>query len=57
MSWKPDRAEAQFLGELLALDAKLAEIARGMLEKGNSLASVVDCFKSASKIAAMMRKS
>lgn len=54
-NYKPSPAEAIFLGQLLNIDTKLAGIARDMLAKGASLASVVDCFKSASNVATALR--
>ena len=54
--WKPDRSEAQFLGEVLNISPELAKIARDMLAKGTSLASTIDCFKQASSLAALIQK-
>jgi hypothetical protein len=54
-NWKPDAAEAQFLGQLLGIDSGLAEIARGQLVKGIPLREVVASFKAASDIARLVR--
>ena len=53
--WKPDRAEAQFLGELLNIDADLAQVARGMLAGGQRLQQVADAFKAAMEVVAVVR--
>lgn len=53
--WKPNREEAQFIGELLNVNVGLAEMARDMLAKGQSLTSVVDAFKAATEVAGLLR--
>jgi hypothetical protein len=55
-NWKPDAAEAQFLGQLLAIDSGLADIARGQLAKGIPLREVVAAFKAATDIARFVRE-
>ncbi len=54
-AYKPTPAEAQFIGELLAIDAGLAKIALDQLEAGRSLDNVVGTYKDAMKIAALVR--
>jgi hypothetical protein len=54
-AWRPTTDEATFLGQLLVLDAGLADIARGMLERGIPLREVVAAFKAATDIARMVQ--
>lgn len=53
--WKPSTDEALFLGQLLAIDSGLADIARAQLAKGIPLREVVAGFKAASDIARTVR--
>ena len=39
-SWKPARDEAEFIGQVTAIDAGLAGIVADQLRKGQSLSSV-----------------
>lgn len=53
--WKPSRDEAQFIGEVMAIDAGLAQHVTDLLRKGQSLTTVQDTLKDAMRIVAMAR--
>ncbi len=55
MDWKPTRDEAQFIGEVMAIDAGLAQHVTDLLRKGHSLISVQGTLKDALRIVAMAR--
>lgn len=55
MGWKPSRDEAQFIGEVMAIDAGLAGHVTDLLRKGHSLRSVQGTLKDAMRIVAMAR--
>lgn len=55
MTWKPTRDEAQFIGEVMAIDAGLAGHVTDLLRKGNSLTSVQGTLKDAMRIVSMAR--
>lgn len=54
-AWEPTRDEAQFIGEVMAIDAGLAGIVIDQLRRGHSLASVQATLKDAVRIVAMAR--
>lgn len=54
-AWKPSRDEAQFIGEVMAIDAGLAQHVTEMLRKGISLTSVQGTLKDAMRIVALAR--
>lgn len=54
-AWKPSRDEAQFLGEIVAIDAKIAGIIADQLRSGKSLASVRNALDISLRIARMAR--
>lgn len=56
MSWKPSRDEAQFIGEVMAIDAGLAGHVTDLLRKGQSLGSVQDTIKQAMRIVQAIRQ-
>lgn len=55
MAWKPTRDEAQFIGEVMAIDAGLAGHITDLLREGKSLTSVRGTLKDAMQIVAMTR--
>lgn len=54
-TWKPAPAEAQFIGEVMAIDASLAQHVMDLLRKGQPLTSVQATLKDAYRIVAMAR--
>jgi hypothetical protein len=55
MAWKPTRDEAQFIGEVMAIDAGLAQHVTDLLRKGNSLTSVRGTLSDAMRIVSIAR--
>lgn len=54
-AWKPSRDEAQFLGEIVAIDASLAATCADLLRTGSSLTSVRASLGDALRIVRMAR--
>lgn len=50
-AWKPTRDEAEFVGQVFAIDAGLAGIVRDQLKNGIPLREVIAGFKAAIEIA------
>jgi hypothetical protein len=53
--WKPSSEEAAFLGQLVAIDIGLADIARGQLAKGLPLREVIAGLKAATNLVRAIR--
>jgi hypothetical protein len=53
--WKPDRDEAEFIGQVMAIDAGLAGHITDLLRQGRPLRSVRATLEDALKIAGIVR--